>query len=78
MTQKSSIEAYANKSKMDRKLESLESVWVANNSVSHSIVNEPPFYFTGVNSTIPSVISDIIDSCKNRLFYLDIKFFLIL
>ena len=68
MSQNTPIESFANKSKIDRTGEALGKVWVANTSASNMVSQEGPFQFTGANTTIPSTISNLIESCKDRLF----------
>ena len=68
MSQNTPIESFANQSKLDRTGEALGKVWVANTSASNMISQEGPFHFTGVNTTIPSAISDLIECCTDRLF----------
>jgi hypothetical protein len=68
MSQNTPIESFASKSKIDRTGEALGKVWVANTSASNMVSQEGPFQFTGANTTIPSTISNLIESCKDRLF----------
>ncbi len=68
MSQKTPIESFANKTKLDRTGEDLGKVWVANTSKPNMVSQEGSFHFTGTNTTIPSSISNLIESCTDRLF----------
>lgn len=68
MSQHTPIESFANQFKLDRTDEALGKVWVASTSVSNLVPSEGPFQFTGANTSIPSSISNLIESCTDRLF----------
>ena len=68
MNQNTPIQSFANHSKLDRTGEALGPVWVVNPSTPCTVSREGPFVFTGANTAIPSSISNLIESCSDRLF----------
>jgi outer membrane murein-binding lipoprotein Lpp len=68
MSENTPIETIKNKSKVNRKGEALGSIWTASDSSVSSVSHQGPFLFTGEKSRIAVHISEIIDSCKERLF----------
>ena len=70
MSQNIPIKSFANQSILDRTNEALGNVWVANISTSNMASLEGPFLFTEVNTATPSTISNLIESCTDRLFIL--------
>ena len=68
MSQNIPIKSFANQSKLDRTGEVLGNIWIANTSTSNIVSQEGSFLFTGENTTMPSAISNLIESCTDRLF----------
>jgi hypothetical protein len=68
MSQNIPIKSFANQSIQDRTGEALGNVWIANTSTSNIVSQEGSFLFTGENTTMPSAIANLIESCTDRLF----------
>ena len=68
MSQNTPIKSFANQSIQDRTGEAFGNVWIANTSTSNIVSQEGSFLFTGENTTMPSAIANLIESCTDRLF----------
>ncbi len=70
-----SIVTITNQKKVDRTGEALGPTWTSSKSPAKSIVKKGPFLFTGEGSEIPSSISALIESSKERLLVSTQSFF---
>jgi hypothetical protein len=68
MSNNTPIETITNEVKNDRRGEALGSIWTASDSSVSRVSHQGPFLFTGEKSTIAFQVSDIIETCKERLF----------
>ena len=64
---KTIIETITNKDTLDRTKEALGHTWVSSKSPAKSVVRQGSFMFTGEGSEIPSSISELIGTSKERL-----------
>ena len=64
---KTIIGTITNKDTLDRTKEALGHTWVSSKSPAKSVVRQGSFMFTGEGSEIPSSISELIGTSKERL-----------
>ena len=67
MSENSPIETITKHSTIDRTDEALSSIWTEFNSPVKSVNKQGPFLFTGENSEIPTALSTLISTTKERL-----------
>jgi hypothetical protein len=67
MSEITTIETINNQATVDRTGESLGSIWASSQSPAKGTSKQGPFLFTGDGSDIPSSVSELIESSKERL-----------
>jgi len=67
MSEITTIETINNQATVDRTGESLGPIWVSSQSPAKGASKQGPFLFTGDDSEIPSSVSELIESSKERL-----------